>query len=256
MGHHDAAAANQTDARLAVEPANGRGFLLLISDGDAKRIMHSEKGFALTNLPTRARWYPLKRDVAGRATKRVADTVQHLSLAFLAMHNARRIVMSPSFDFIFGKPAGDGAGRWIEGSAVETPRGYDFMARLMVRHPDGVLQCHRVGLVVDRPFCAEDFTAYVRVMSTGKFETVSRVLGLYETKELDPTGAAAIFEATAVWIDPWDHECVHLLQDLAALGDQLEQIYKRETLGHAIANLPGRTWTPVRRSLPLARDGD
>jgi len=164
--------------------------------------------------------------------------------------------MNPSFNFFFGKPVDDGVGRWVEGTVSATESGYNFLAHLWIRHVDAALQCHRVQLEVDRPFRAEDFAAYLRSVSTGKLETVSRVLGLYETKELDPAGAAAIFDATAVWIDPWDHECVHLLKDLASLGDQLEQLRKRELLSLALSKFSGGTWTPVRRAAPSARSGD
>lgn len=126
----------------------------------------------------------------------------------------------------------------------------------MIRHSDAVLQCHRVRLEVDRQFRAEDFAAYLRLLSTGKIETVSRVLGLYETKKLDPAGASAIFEATAVWVDAWDHECLHLLQDLASLGDQLEQLRKRELLSLALSKFSGGSWTPVSRVVPSAPDGE
>jgi hypothetical protein len=164
--------------------------------------------------------------------------------------------VNASFNFIFGKPAGDGVGRWVEGTVNAAKSGYTFLADLLIRHSDAVLQCHPVRLKVDRPSHADDFAAYLRSVSTGKFETVSRILGLYETKELDPVGAAAIFDATSIWVDPWDHEGVSLLEDLASLGDQLDQLHKRERLSLAIAKFSGGTWTQVSRVRPSAHNGD
>lgn len=145
--------------------------------------------------------------------------------------------MTPSFDFSFGKTLEDEAGRWIHGNVARKAdgSGYRFKADLWRRYSSSRVQCHPVRLYVDRPFRAGDFAAYLRKVSSGEFETGSHVLGLYETQGLDPAGASAIFEAAAVWVDPCDHSCLALLQDLVSLGEQLEQVRKRELLGMALA---------------------
>lgn len=145
--------------------------------------------------------------------------------------------MSPSFDFSLGRELEDGAGRWVLGSVVTTVGGYRFEAHLWRRHASGPVQCHSVRLDVATPFRADDFAAYLRMVSGGEFETVSPVLGLYETKGLDPAAAAAIFDAMALWVDPWEHESLRLLHDLTSLGEKLEQVRKREFLGLAVATV-------------------
>ena len=142
--------------------------------------------------------------------------------------------MNPSFDFIFGRPANEGPGRWVEGSVTGNGCGYKFTARLMLRR-GATLSCQTVWLEIDRPFAASDFAAYLRLVSTGPFATATRVCGLYETKGVDPEAAAAIFEATAKWVDPWDQETLPLLEELALLGDKLEQARKRESLHLAVS---------------------
>lgn len=164
--------------------------------------------------------------------------------------------MNPSFNFILGKPTGDGVGRWVEGAVTSAGAGYAFTANLFVRHSDAMLQCHRVQLPVERPFRAEDFAAYLTSVSTGEFQTASPVLGLYETDELDPASAAAIFDATSIWVDPCDHECLPLLKDLVSLGDQIQQLSERQRLSRAMATWGGLTWTPVRDAASSAEDGE
>lgn len=164
--------------------------------------------------------------------------------------------MNPSFNFIFGKPAGDGAGRWVEGSVEQEGAGYSFVARLMVRYSPMLLQCHPVKLKAERPFAPEDFAAYLRLVTTGQFNTVTRTLGLYETSELDSSAASAIFEATNVWLDPWDHNSLLLLQDLASLGEQLQHLRNREKLSLAITMGPGFRWTPVTEAGSSAHESD
>ena len=145
--------------------------------------------------------------------------------------------MSPSFDFSLGRPVHDGSGRWVLGSVISTLGGYRFEAHLWRRHPSGAVQCHSTRLDVDNPFQADDFAAYLRMVSSGEFETVSRVLGLYETKGLDPAAAASIFDATALWVAPWEHGSLRLLHDLTSLGQQLEQVRKREIIGRVMATV-------------------
>lgn len=148
--------------------------------------------------------------------------------------------MGLSFDFSLGKPVDEGAGRWINGSVISNDIGYLFKAGLQRRHPSGMLQCHTVRLEVGSPFAANDFAAYLRLVSTGLFETTSCILALYDTHELAPAGASAIVEAAAVWADPPEHENLSLLHDLTALGQQLEEVRKKERLGVAFANFAAR----------------
>ena len=147
--------------------------------------------------------------------------------------------MSPSFDFRLGDQVEDGSGRWVTGSVVRKRGGYTFRADLMNRHSSTTFQCHSVQLDVDRPFHAEDFAAFLRMVSTGRFETVSRVFGLYGTSGLDSEGAGSIITATAHRVDPCDRDCVRLLQDLTALGDRLDQAHKRQQLSLAFARFSG-----------------
>ena len=148
--------------------------------------------------------------------------------------------MGPSFDFSLGKPVDKGAGRWINGSVINNEVGYLFKAGLQRRYPSGMLQCHTVRLEVGSPFAANDFAAYLRLVSTGPFATTSRVFGLYDTHDLAPAKASAIFEAVAVGPAAWKHEGLSLLHDLTALGQQLEQVRKKERLGAAFANFSAR----------------
>lgn len=150
--------------------------------------------------------------------------------------------MSPSFDFSYAEPAPNGVGRWVEGSVVEKEGGYKFTAHLMLRHSPSLWQQNRVWLEINRPFRAPEFAAYLRLVSSEYFETASSAIGLCETNGLDPASAAAIIEATAVRVDPWDHQCHLLLQDLALLGDQLEKVRKTERLNLAFAHLSNREW--------------
>lgn len=158
--------------------------------------------------------------------------------------------MGPSFDYMFGKAAGDEVGRWVQGAVVADELGYRFTAELCIRLPASDPLWHRssVCLEVRRPFNAVDFAAFLRLVSSGTFETATPVLGLYETNNLDPSAAGAIFNAIAVWIDPWDHTSLSLLQDLVFLGNQLELVSKREELSLASARSSGR--------LPHATDGE
>lgn len=146
--------------------------------------------------------------------------------------------MNPSFNFVLGRPVGNGFGRWVEGSVVSGAQTYEFTANLWFQGP-GASGCHRVRLMIDRPFAAYDFAAYLRVVSTGRFATANRILGLYEAAFLDPAGASAIFEASAPWIDPWEHESLELLGELASLGDQLAEVTKKELIGLAVARFSG-----------------
>lgn len=145
--------------------------------------------------------------------------------------------MSPSFDFSFGKPAGEGSGRWIEGSVVGASGGYRFTAKLWRRLSPSTVQSHPVRLDVDRPFSADDCAAYLQLVSTGRFETASRILEFDKAQELDPAAAALIREAAAVWVDPSEHQRLPLLRDLTSLGEQLDQVWKRERLGLAFARV-------------------
>jgi hypothetical protein len=155
--------------------------------------------------------------------------------------------MNPSFDFVLGKPVGDGFGRWVEGSVVGGALTYRFTANLNFRDP-AFTGSHRVGLVIDRPFAACDFAAYLRLVSTGRFETANRTLGLYETNGLGSDEASAIFQAAAPWIEPWEHDSLLLLGELASLGEQLKDVRKKELLCLAIANFPDAiNWRPVSR---------
>jgi len=145
--------------------------------------------------------------------------------------------MSPSFDFSFGKPAGEGPGRWIEGSVVCARGGYRFTAGLWRRLSPSTVQSHPVRLDVDRPFSADDFAAYLQLVSTGRFETATRVLEFEKVQELDPAAASSITEAAAVWVDPSEHQGSPLQGDLTSLGEQLEQVTKRELLGLALSRV-------------------
>ena len=151
-----------------------------------------------------------------------------------------QVVMSPSFNFSLGSEVQDGARRWVNGSVESRVGGYDFRADLMRRYGSGVLQCHTVRLAVPRPFHADDFAAYLRFVSRGEFDTVTHVLGLYETEGLDPTSAAAIFQATANWVEPWDHDSLALLQELTGLGAQLQEVRRKEVLGFAFSQFGAR----------------
>lgn len=143
--------------------------------------------------------------------------------------------MNPSFNFIFGKPANEGSGRWVEGTIAQNGCGYKFTVRLMLRR-GAILSCQPAWIEIDRPFAATDFAAYLRLVSAGPLTTVTRACSLYETRDLETEMATAIFEATAEWVDPWDHESLPLLNELALLGDRLEQARKREMLHLAISN--------------------
>ena len=148
--------------------------------------------------------------------------------------------MSPSFNFSLGSEVQDGAGRWVHGIVVSRVGRYEFRADLMRRYASGALQCHTVRLAVARAFHADDFAAYLRLVGRGEFDTVTHALGLYETQDLDPTSAAAIFEATAKWVEPWDHECLALMQELTALGEQLHVVRRKEMLGLAFSQFGAR----------------
>ena len=148
--------------------------------------------------------------------------------------------MSPSFKFTLGNQVDDGAGRWVCGSIASGVDEYEFTADLMRRHSSGVLQCHTVRLAIERPFRAEDFAAYLRLIGRADFETVTHDLRLYEAQGLEPAAAAAIFDAVTHWVQPWDHECLTLLETLATLGTQLEDIRKRESLSIAFARFRAR----------------
>lgn len=149
--------------------------------------------------------------------------------------------MSADFDFTFGKPADDGAGRWIHGSVVNEGRGYRFTADMMLRHSCTMLQCNRVWLDVDRPFHAKDFAAFLRFIARGKFGTASRMLELDFPGGLDPWTAGTIWDAMMVWVDPLNHNCPVLLKDLTSLGDQLEQVGKDELPRFALAKFTQRS---------------
>ena len=143
--------------------------------------------------------------------------------------------MSPSFDFIFGRPAGESSGRWIEGSVIGARGGYRFTASLWRRLSPSTVQSHPVRLDVARSFCADDFAAYLRLVSTGTFETASRALEFDKAKELDPATASSITDAAAAGVDPSKPQSSPLQGDLASLGEQLDQVRKRELLGLALA---------------------
>jgi hypothetical protein len=143
--------------------------------------------------------------------------------------------MNPSFDFILGQPADNVSGRWVEGSVTDKEGAYGFSAKLLLRRGTAC-SCQPVWLDIKRPFLASEFAALLRLVSSGRWQTVTPVLGLYETFGLDPAAATAIFEAIAEWVYPWEHESVSLLEDLASLGDQLEQVRTKEMLSFAIAN--------------------
>lgn len=143
--------------------------------------------------------------------------------------------MSPSFDFTFGRPLDDGAGRWIHGSVVGTGDGYRFKAELWRRYSSSTVQCHPVRLEVARPFRADDFAAYIRLISSGVFEIASRVLELDEAQELEPAGASSILQAVS--IDPGERHRLPLRADLTSLVEQLDQVRKRELLGLALARV-------------------
>ncbi len=145
--------------------------------------------------------------------------------------------MSPSFDFSFGGPVDDAAGRWIHGSVVckAGGDGYRFKADLWRRYFSSTVQCHPVRLDVANLFRADDFAAYIRLISSGNFETTSRVFCLDETDGLDSAAASAILSAIAVETEP-GKRCHQLFLDLTSLGEQLEQVRKRELLGLALAN--------------------
>ena len=145
--------------------------------------------------------------------------------------------MSPSFDFSFGEPDGDdAAGRWIHGSVVckTDGDGYRFKADLWRRHFSSTVQSHPVRLDVANLFCADDFAAYIRLISSGNFETTSRVFCLDETDGLDWAAASAILNAIAVETEPGEHHH-QLFLNLTSLEEQLEQVRKRELLGLALA---------------------
>lgn len=154
--------------------------------------------------------------------------------------------MNPSFKFVFGKPAGDCVGRWIMGSVMETPAGYRFTADLILSYAmpsDWML--HRVWLDVDRAFDARDFAAYLRLLSTGKFKTGSRVLSVHETEGLDPVSVSTICEAVTAYRDPQAREILPWPEGLVSLRDQLEQVKKKEMISRAVAGSRRR-----RPSLP------
>ncbi len=78
----------------------------------ASGLVHQEKGNALANLPTRARWSPRKRDVAGG--QRNEPYPATTSSIFLRRVFVRRLSLTPSFDFSFGEPAGADVAEAIE----------------------------------------------------------------------------------------------------------------------------------------------
>ncbi len=135
--------------------------------------------------------------------------------------------MSPSFDFIFGKPAHDGDGRWIEGTVVESDLGYRFIAELSLRCSS--IHCEENSVWTDacRNFQASEFAAFLRFLSTGRLKTTSRVLVLYNMSGLDPDSTSAIFNATAVWAQPWEHQSLPMQQNLVVLQGQLARWRKR-----------------------------
>ena len=64
--------------------------------------------------------------------------------------------MSTSFEFVFGMLAGDGVGRWIQGSVSEIPTGFRFRADLTLSfampsdwmlHRANFAPCRHRGLV-------------------------------------------------------------------------------------------------------------
>lgn len=144
--------------------------------------------------------------------------------------------MNPGFDFIFGEPPDHGIGRWLHGAVVPVGTGFKLTADLIFRYSTAPawLQ-NRVVIEVDRPFDPGDFVAYLKLASSGLFETASRALALSQIRDLDPADASAILEASADRIDAADQASLALLKELAGLGNQLEQVAKRERMQMAFA---------------------
>lgn len=147
--------------------------------------------------------------------------------------------MNPSYTFIFGKPADDEVGRWLEGCVAAKAAGYQFTADLIFRYSTapGWLQ-NRVSMEVDRDFHPYDFASFVELLSGGRFETVSRVLELNETKDLGAAGANEILDATQRKSFSPDTQSPSLSKELASLEIRLDQIYKQQRLSLAFARVP------------------
>lgn len=144
--------------------------------------------------------------------------------------------MNPSFDFIFGEPPDHGIGRWLQGAVVPVDTGFRITTDLIFRYSTAPawLQ-NRVVIEVDRPFDPGDFAAYLELLSTGSFETASRAVVLSQITDLDPAVASAILKTSAERSDAADQASLALLKELAGLGNQLEQVAKRERMQLAFA---------------------
>lgn len=137
------------------------------------------------------------------------------------------------FDFAFGQPSGDHAGRWVNGTVTIEDQGFIVEFHLHARGARSY-GCQSFEFRVARAFDPVDFAAILDAISTGRFQTVTRKL---ELTKIDAGLESSIREVTENWpissVDPSSP----LANDLVRLREQLENIRRREMLNLAVARL-------------------
>jgi hypothetical protein len=142
------------------------------------------------------------------------------------------------FTFEMGNPGPEFEGRWLTGSVElgTAAASYTFRADLMLRVPfeGGMLHCNRVALDIGRRFRANDFWAFIEVLTAGSFYvTSSKNVFNCDPDVFDDLWFALNHAAVRRHLSP-ELPDERLALDLAVLGDQLKVVRKREFLSMAL----------------------